>query len=595
MSKRVVGNVVGLPSAGGTGGDESNIVHRTGDEEISGVKSFKDKVRVRTIGNFNTTEGHDGVAMVELKEGTNLTASAKMICGGANISLEGYNNEGNVEHIIKLNGRTFLNGEEIKLDKVETDYWVKPCICGKREIVGVELTQDYGYTTLHSIELKLLDGDPTTFDELINPQTGAPLPDRKLNIENLNIDTNYVCVMSYTYNDDKNTVTFNLFYDTTSSLFYEDDIIGKYAYFGTLPSSPDTTKKTKILLKVQDTEHFDNSEYKWITQLTPDEISGEINTHNQSSAAHSDIRKMITEIKTSEIDETNLVHKSGDEEISGIKTFTDGIRVNEIKDEYGLTISAGDGSLVLKSESDTLDLRFGAHFSLNGDMTINGDVVATKKDLEDIGNVDTDVVHKTGDEEIGGKKTFTELLNAPGISTGERLELIGDGVDIRSGSPIYLTSQNGVYVNDKEVATKEDIENIEIPESGGITEETDPTVPDWAKQPEKPTYTADEVGALPSDTLIIKEEDIARIINETVDFYGRKTFYDGINTYSIFNDGNIDIGTSYGYKIKFGSDVSIKDKEVATKEDIATAIGDVETALDNIITIQNSLMGGDGV
>lgn len=33
-------------------------------------------------------------------------------------------------------------------------------------------------------------------------------------------------------------------------------------------------------------------------------------------------------------------------------------------------------------------------------------------------------------------------------------------------------------------------------------EESDPTVPDWAKRPEKPTYTADEVGALPSDTKI---------------------------------------------------------------------------------------------
>ena len=30
---------------------------------------------------------------------------------------------------------------------------------------------------------------------------------------------------------------------------------------------------------------------------------------------------------------------------------------------------------------------------------------------------------------------------------------------------------------------------------GGITEETDPTVPAWAKQPQKPTYTAAEVGA----------------------------------------------------------------------------------------------------
>jgi len=32
--------------------------------------------------------------------------------------------------------------------------------------------------------------------------------------------------------------------------------------------------------------------------------------------------------------------------------------------------------------------------------------------------------------------------------------------------------------------------------------ETDPTVPSWAKQPQKPSYTAQEVGALPNDTHI---------------------------------------------------------------------------------------------
>jgi hypothetical protein len=30
---------------------------------------------------------------------------------------------------------------------------------------------------------------------------------------------------------------------------------------------------------------------------------------------------------------------------------------------------------------------------------------------------------------------------------------------------------------------------------GGPIAEVDPTVPDWAKQPDKPEYTADEVGA----------------------------------------------------------------------------------------------------
>lgn len=37
---------------------------------------------------------------------------------------------------------------------------------------------------------------------------------------------------------------------------------------------------------------------------------------------------------------------------------------------------------------------------------------------------------------------------------------------------------------------------------GGIVEETDPTVPAWAKQPNKPAYTAEEVGALPKTTEI---------------------------------------------------------------------------------------------
>lgn len=51
-------------------------------------------------------------------------------------------------------------------------------------------------------------------------------------------------------------------------------------------------------------------------------------------------------------------------------------------------------------------------------------------------------------------------------------------------------------------------ENTSIPKKtsdlvndrGFITQESDPTVPGWAKQPTKPGYTAQEVGALPSDT-----------------------------------------------------------------------------------------------
>jgi hypothetical protein len=47
-------------------------------------------------------------------------------------------------------------------------------------------------------------------------------------------------------------------------------------------------------------------------------------------------------------------------------------------------------------------------------------------------------------------------------------------------------------------------------------EEKDPTVPDWAKQPNKPTYTAKEVGALPADTPIpegVTDEQIKNAVD----------------------------------------------------------------------------------
>lgn len=48
------------------------------------------------------------------------------------------------------------------------------------------------------------------------------------------------------------------------------------------------------------------------------------------------------------------------------------------------------------------------------------------------------------------------------------------------------------------------VTETELLEKGYLTSyiETDPTVPDWAKSATKPTYTAAEVGALPSDTVI---------------------------------------------------------------------------------------------
>ena len=52
-------------------------------------------------------------------------------------------------------------------------------------------------------------------------------------------------------------------------------------------------------------------------------------------------------------------------------------------------------------------------------------------------------------------------------------------------------------------ATKEYVDEAV---SGVVVEETDPTVPNWAKQENKPSYSATEVGALPADTVLFSED-----------------------------------------------------------------------------------------
>lgn len=89
----------------------------------------------------------------------------------------------------------------------------------------------------------------------------------------------------------------------------------------------------------------------------------------------------------------------------------------------------------------------------------------------------------------------------------------GEGVDLRD---YQKKVDNALETADKTVvgAINEVNEKVEQSSGGGLTEEqvrkivqetaitqeSDPTVPSWAKEPTKPSYTAQEVGALPSNT-----------------------------------------------------------------------------------------------
>lgn len=89
-------------------------------------------------------------------------------------------------------------------------------------------------------------------------------------------------------------------------------------------------------------------------------------------------------------------------------------------------------------------------------------------------------------------------LTGKGYATTTTMNFgLNEKLDKNQGS-----SNSGKYLS---VGLDGNVTLVDAPSSGsggGITEETDPTVPAWAKNPTKPTYTANEVGALSDDTEI---------------------------------------------------------------------------------------------
>ena len=86
---------------------------------------------------------------------------------------------------------------------------------------------------------------------------------------------------------------------------------------------------------------------------------------------------------------------------------------------------------------------------------------------------------------------------------------MNDVVQLNLGNTIpvpvrdYLLMVNKPMINGQELVGNliikvGDLEN----DAGYLVEETDPTVADWAKQPNKPTYTPEEIGAMPSTVVI---------------------------------------------------------------------------------------------
>lgn len=89
-------------------------------------------------------------------------------------------------------------------------------------------------------------------------------------------------------------------------------------------------------------------------------------------------------------------------------------------------------------------------------------------------------------------------------ATGNAKETIDTDKEIEeTHADVILDLISRVDTLEKEPISEEKIEkSVKSYLEKNPIEETDPTVPEWAKEEEKPTYTAEEVGALPSTTVI---------------------------------------------------------------------------------------------
>lgn len=103
------------------------------------------------------------------------------------------------------------------------------------------------------------------------------------------------------------------------------------------------------------------------------------------------------------------------------------------------------------------------------------------------------------------QSSVNELSTKVNTNT-ENLGKMGGTIEVTSGLPtkdntVVTINPNGSEVN---IYTAEEVDALLSNVSGGVIEETDPTVPSWAKQPTKPSYTASEVGADVSGTATTK-------------------------------------------------------------------------------------------
>lgn len=176
-----------------------------------------------------------------------------------------------------------------------------------------------------------------------------------------------------------------------------------------------------------------------------------------------------------------------------------------ITDTYSGTSSNGMSGKAVKSAIDALDGTVtgtaGSGKTLTAFSQTNGKVSAT------FGNISITKSQVSDFPTIPSKTS--DLTNDSGYITGYTETDPVFSASAASGiTSSNISTWNGKYAKPSGGIPKTDLASA-VQTSLGLADtalqsftETDPTVPSWAKQSSKPTYTASEVGALPDDTAI---------------------------------------------------------------------------------------------
>ena len=141
---------------------------------------------------------------------------------------------------------------------------------------------------------------------------------------------------------------------------------------------------------------------------------------------------------------------------------------------------------------------------------------------------------ETNDDDEYIDEIAQKIASAVGLKSGLTLP---DGFEYESVIAAFDGKQNVI----------DDLDEIRSGATLGATaiqEESDPTVPAWAKEPNKPTYTAEEVGALPSSTTIPTKT--SELINDSGFVTGATTYSAGTNI-EITGTGNSINALGYVY------------------------------------------------